>query len=534
MPELTEPELTEPEPIEPEPIELELTEQPEPIEQPELMEPTDKPLSLDQARALALTKNLSLQSQVEAYLASSDTARAQEWFYEPELQFVGRQQITDRDNNAAQTTSGGSQSSFNQEETLYDARVQNQLPTGGTISLNYRLTDRINDIGNPTGFGSISTGSDEREFESFLGITFAQPLLRKENIENLGEQNAQNPRVRIRLAAKESEIAFQQIRRELSNVIVQVEVAYWNLYAAIEEKQLREESLEVARDIFADNKERVRLGKMAKLDLLLAESEIAYRETKLEESNRKLHSAKNELNTSFSQSLVAGDLSFAPGDTPQIVPITESWEEIAVDSLHHHPEYLIRKKQAELEGLRLAYAKNQELPQLDLNLSYGFNGLGSTANQSWQRVNDYDKVDWFAGLILNIPLMGDQKAKYETSAAKRRKQQALMNLKGVEIQILNLSVTTYRRLKSDFNTYQKSMQLVGLREKLLDVELAKLGEGKSSSREVFEIESELSESRIDALNKMFDYQKTQIELLVFQGKFLEKRGIDITQEQLMN
>lgn len=487
----------------------------------------DKDLSLEQARALALTRSLNFQSQMEAYLASSDTERAQKWVYEPDLQFVVRQQITDRDNNAAQQA-GTNVSAFYQEESLYSARLQNQLPTGGTIALDYRLMDRINNIGSR---GSIFDPDNEfqREFESFMGVTLEQPLLRKENIENLGEQNAQNPRVRIRLAEKESEIAFQQIRRELSSVMVQVEVAYWNLYAALEEKRLREKSLKVARDILADNQKRVRLGKMSELDLLLAESEIADRETKLEEANKRLHSARNELNTSFSQSLVAENFSFTPVDVPQIVPVTQSLEEVTISSLHHHPEYLIRKKQAELEGVRLAYAKNQRLPQLDLNLSYGFNGLGTTASNSLDQVHDYDKVDWFAGLILNVPILGDRKAYYEMSAAKRRKQQALMNLKAVEIQILNLSVTTFRQLKSEFNTYQKSIQVVDLRKKLLDSELAKLSKGKSSSREVFEIESDLSESRIDALKRMFDYQQTQIELLVFQGRFLKDRGIDIAE-----
>lgn len=493
-----------------------------------------EPLSLEQARVLALARSLNLKSQIEAYLASSDTAKAQGWVYEPEFQVVARQQITDRDNNAAQQA-GTNVSAFYQEESLYSTRLLNQLPTGGTIALDYRLTDRINNIGSQGSiFNPARDNEFQREFESFMGITLEQPLLRKENIENFGEQNPQNPRMRIRLAEKNSDIAFQQVRRELSNIIVQVEVAYWNLYSAIEEKKLREESLKTARDIFADNQKRVRLGKMAKLDLLQTESEIADRETRLEEANKKLHSARNELNTSFSQFLVAEGFSFTPIDVPQVVPVTESWEDIALDALHNHPEYLIRKKQVELEGLRLKYAENQRLPQLDLNLSYGFNGLGTSVNESWDQINDFNKVDWFAGVILNVPILGDRKAYKEMSAAKRRKQQALMDLKAVEIQILNLSVTTFKQLKSAFNTYQKSVEVVGFREELLEVELAKLEEGKSSSREVFEIESELSESKIESLQKMFNYQKTQIELLVFQGIFLEERGIDITREQLVN
>ncbi len=497
-------------------------------------EPGDKELSLEQARALALTSNLDIQSQMEAYWATSDTVKAETWVYEPEFQVIARQQVTDRDNNASQVA-GTSRPFLDQEESLYNARLQNLLPSGGTIALDYRLIDRVNNQGGTNNIlGGVIDGEDLRQFETFIGVTFTQPLLRKENIENLGEQNPQNPRVRIQLAKKTSEIAFQQVRRGLSSTISQVEVAYWNLYSALEVKKLREESLKVAKDIYEDNKERFRLGKMAKLELLQSESEIAEREAFLEEAIKRLHNARNELNTYFSQSLVCADFSFIPIDEPQVTPITQSCEEVVADSLLNHPEYLIRKEQAELEGLKLAYAKNQRLPQLDLTLSYGYNGLGLTATEAWEQVKDETKADWLAGVQLNIPLMGDRKAYRQMSAAKRRKQQALMNLKSVEIQILNLTITTYKRLKSNFNTYQKASQVVNFREELLEAELVKLEEGKSSSREVFEIESELSDSKIVRLEKMVEYQKSQIELLLFQGTFLDARDIDISEDQLLN
>ena len=494
-----------------------------------------KDLSLEQARALALTSNLDIKSQMQAYWATSDTVEAETWIYEPEFQLVARQQITDRDNNVAQRASTN-RPFIDQEETLYNARLQNLLPSGGSIALDYRLTDRVNNQGGQNNIfgGGLIPGENLRQFETFLGITFTQPLLRKENIENLGEQNPQNPRMRIQLAEKTSEIAFQQVRFGLSKTIAQVEVAYWNLYSALQVKKLREESLEVAKDIYSDNKERFRLGKMAKLELLQSESEIADRETKLEEAKKRLHIFRNELNTFFSKSLMCEDFSFTPIDEPQIFPIVQTCEEVAAISFLNHPEYLIRKEQAELEGLKLAYAKNQRLPQLDLTLTYGFNGLGTSANEAWQQVEDKSKADWFAGVQLNIPILGDRKAHRQMTAAKRKKQQAIMNMKATELQILNLTITTYKRLKSNFNTYEKSSQVVSFREELLDAELAKLMEGKSSSRQVFEIESELSDSKINKLEKMVEYQKAQIELMHLQGIFLKERNIDISEDQLLN
>ena len=157
-----------------------------------------------------MTRSLSLKSQLEAYWASSDSLKASKWAYEPEFEVTARQQITDRDNNNSQQTSTG-RTFLAQEESLYNTRLRNLLPTGGTVSLDFRITDRINNLG-----GTTFAPEVEREYETFAGIVFEQPFLK-----NGGRNN--ETRVQIRLARGQSEIAFQEVRGQIATLICLLE-----------------------------------------------------------------------------------------------------------------------------------------------------------------------------------------------------------------------------------------------------------------------------------------------------------------------
>lgn len=487
-------------------------------------------LTLEQARALALTKSLNIDAQIKAYLVSVDNKKSVQWVYEPQFQLLARQAIDDRDNENLQESTTN-RAIINQEETIYNARLQNLLPTGGTIALETRLIDRINNFGSD---GSNILGNArniyEREFQTFAGITFEQPLLKK--AQSLNDPSNRYARINIQLAEKESKIAYQKLRTELSNFIAQVEARYWELYHSVEKAKLREESLATAVSIKTDNLERLRLGKISELELLETESEVVKRETDYKEALIDLNRATGTLATYFSHVLVDETNPFVPTEVLVVEPVLESREEMLSHSLQHHPDYLMKKEEAERRGILLAYAENQRLPQLDLALSYGYNGLGDSSLASMKRLDDYDKVSWSAGVQLNIPILGDRQAYHEMSAAKRNKQSALLELKNSEVQIINTISSAYEGLRISFDMYENHKQEVEFQEELLSAELAKLEEGKSSSRDVFDVEERLSESRIRELEMSLRYQTSQITLSLSRGQFLAERNIDFNREDI--
>ena len=63
-------------------------------------------------------------------------------------------------------------------------------------------------------------------------------------------------------------------------------------------------------------------------------------------------------------------------DTPQVNDLPLSYYDSFLAATTLNPDYLGQLKKIASEKLRVAYAKNQRLPQLDLKASYGLNGLG--------------------------------------------------------------------------------------------------------------------------------------------------------------
>src|SRR3954451_25153147 len=91
-------------------------------------------------------------------------------------------------------------------------------------------------------------------------------------------------------------------------------------------------------------------------------------------------------------------------DRPVIRDLPLTYFESYQQAFQLNPDFLSRKIQINQETIRLAYARNQRLPQLDLKANYGFNGLGATPNESWEDIGHYDYPVWNVGLEMRIPI----------------------------------------------------------------------------------------------------------------------------------
>lgn len=80
------------------------------------------------------------------------------------------------------------------------------------------------------------------------------------------------------------------------------------------------------------------------------------------------------------------------------------------------PEYLAACQRARREGVQLRYARNQARPQLDLRVSYGFNGLARSPSDSWDDAFEAGNTSWSAGMEFRVPLAGGKKSRGELRA----------------------------------------------------------------------------------------------------------------------
>jgi len=150
----------------------------------------------------------------------------------------------------------------------------------------------------------------------------------------------------------------------------------------------------LAQGILEDNEARLKVGRGSELEVLEARAGLALRQSKQAEARQLFFEALNRLNALYSESALTTSNVVVAVDEPQVgeVPLTffEGWQ----SAFEWNPDYLIQKKKLDQEQIRLVYARNQRMPQLDLKASYGLNGLGADPGESWDDLEHTSFPSW--------------------------------------------------------------------------------------------------------------------------------------------
>ena len=477
---------------------------------------------------LVLERNETIQMRLLEFAITEKRHAAEQGIFEPELVLGYDRVENDRQNTAEQRRSAGV-SVFSEGNNLYNGGIESLVPTGARIRLGYALRDlqnNLQDLGTTPPLGGIITnlGGTGREYQTFVGVSVTQPLLKSGwNSSTLAN---------IRLAALGSDIAFQDYRRQMMVILSTAEATYWNLFLAQEQTRFFEESVAVAESLVRDNRARVDAGRGSELDVAQAQAGLALRRSKLFESRQKQRETAAQLRTLISAAPGAADLDWRAKDRPEPAADIPTFQEAGQKALALNPDYLTQKKKLAQENVRIAYAKNQRLPQLDLKASYGLNGLDSSPGASWEQAQSGDYPSFSVGAELRIPLAGGIKGRKEREAAELRKKQALLQIKETETQVLNALQTALMKVQSARDNVVNYRDVVRFDEEVLKTQLARLDAGKVESRKVLEAEADLFEAKNAVVDALVQQERSRLEMRLVEGALLESRHVEWTQKEL--
>ncbi|MEM9159494.1 MAG: TolC family protein [Verrucomicrobiota bacterium] len=468
----------------------------------------NEPLALDQVLNRVLEANLRLQVQKLDQQMAEERAQAEYAIFEPVLLLTLAREGNSRENSAEQFLSQRV-SEFDENNTIYSAAVESQLSSGARVRLGSQTRGLENNL----------QSGDAKEWETFTGVTVTQPFLKGKGWSVLSSQ--------IKLAAADSAVALQDYRGQLALVLSEAEMAYWELAAATEFVDLSENSVEVARIMLNDNRERFEAGKLTELEVLQAESGVALREANLSAADQRRLDAAARLDAFL------GRRSSVSGNIKPIESLKSQDASLYLDTgmeegFKKHPAYIAQTERCRQAGIRLAYARNEKLPALDLKASYGLNGLSDTLSTSLNRtVTDSEHPSWYVGFEMRYPIFGGKREKHQLAAAKMRTRQALLELSAIEIELVNGMIVLEQRVESLQSRLQAMLRVVDLNERVLANEQDYLREGKSESRKVLEAEEDLSESHLDSLAAALELRKAFVDTMVQKGTYLDKRGFEL-------
>jgi outer membrane protein TolC len=480
-------------------------------------------LKLEDYIRLVAVQNETLQAQMLEVEADRFKARGEWGIMEPVLTASVLREGNKRQNNVEQQAAQSGQPVFSERNNIYDTALEALVPTGAKIRFGFTESDLFNNV-NPVPFFGSTNNTFTRQYESFAGVSFTQPLLK-----NAGQSVTM---ANIRLAALDSDIAFQQYRRQLMLAISQAEAAYWNLYFAQEQLAFFKQSVGLADTVLADARGRLKAGQASQLDVLEAQSGLGLRLSKQNEALQNFYDAMGQVQSLSGMSPLEHGAMIRAIDRPPTAAATPGYAESYQRAFGLNPDYLIQRGKVRQEQLRLGVARNQLLPELDFKGAYGANGLGATPGESLNFLETQNFLSWSMGFELRIPLAGGIKERNDFRAARLTLQEAVANLDAIQTQIANALDAGIRKTRQWQDSIQSYQSVVDFNESLLNTEVERLRAGTIEPRKVLEVEADLFDARQSFAEALVQRERSQLALQLAEGTILEERSLDLTRDEL--
>lgn len=454
-------------------------------------------LSLPACRAAALAGNLDLRVALIDPTIANATLSAEEAAFEAFL-FVNARWVNTDSPTASTLTSA------QQDFRSLEPGVTIPLRTGGTATISAPFTrNKTNNS-----FATLNPS-----YTADLQVSLSQPLLR-----SAGRFSATQA---IRVASYNRQISEAQTTLAIIAQISAVDQAYWRVYQARKELDVRQQQYELAMDQLGRAERLVKAGRVAEVEVIRAEAGVAQRL----EAIIVAHSAVLTRQRELKRRIALPGLEV--GTTTMVIPTTQP-DPIRYDldaAVLADAAVVQRMEMLELELRLLADAANIRvrerdlLPLLNADFTYRLNGLSDDVSGALDQAVDNDFEDWSVGLRAEIPLGND--------AAEARLRGAVFNrlrrlaTRAARDQTIRQEVhDAVDRMGSDWQRVLAARQSVVLNARALTAEENQFAQQRSTSTDVLIAASQLADAQLAEISAIVDYQLDQVELARATGSLL--------------
>ncbi|MGD0651874.1 MAG: TolC family protein [Verrucomicrobiia bacterium] len=409
-------------------------------------------------------------------------------------------------------------------DTLNSKQFSSSTAVGGRLPLGTEYQLSASDA---RFAGTIVTNS---VFTGQLGISLTQPLLKNFG---LGVNSAS-----IRIARKNRTIAVKNLARQVISTISDVENAYYDLVFTIENHKAKLEDLNGAKTLLDENRKRAAVGFLAQLEVTQAEAGAAEREEAVILAERAVEERETALKRLISQDVSELDgVSLLPVDFPVAQMVVLDKAQSIRTALEERPDFLAVKEELDRQHIAVNFTRNQLWPQIDLQGGYGLNARnGATTNTVGASfsglIDDVTRADhpfWSVGVVVTVPI-GNRQARSDYESAKLRAEQAVVNLKRFEQDIVVEVENAVGQVRTNLKRLDATRAATRLAEESLKAEEAKLRAGISTSFLVLQARTELAAARSAEIRARADYNKSLVDLARVEGATLQKHNITLAED----
>lgn len=464
-------------------------------------------LTIESARKSVLENNLQLK------VALVDPAIARERVNEEaakfERAFTLRSAWQEIDNPTASTLN-----SATSQNRFLEPGVKIPTISGGTATITLPMSRNEND--NP--YSTLNPA-----YTSDVEFSISHPLLR-------GAGRRINT-ASIRIAEYGEQASQAGVKLEAIRQIAAADRAYWRLFQARRELEVRQQQYELANAQLERAQRRVNQELSAEIEVTRAQAGLASRLEAIITAQRNLLLQQRELKRIINVPDLTIDTEtlVIPKTEPDPVQYAFDTTMLCQQALSNRMEMLELELQLAADAANIAIARDQVLPLLSIDYTYRVNGLGDSLFDSYDTTVNNRFEDWEVGLNAEIPLSNERARAGVAGAILTRLQR--LNTKAAREQAIRQEVlNAIDVINEGWQRILAARQSVILNTRTLQAEQRAFDVGRGTSTDVLDAAANLAEAQSAEIRALAEYQIAQVDLAFATGTLLGAGKIEWGEE----
>ncbi len=379
-------------------------------------------------------------------------------------------------------------------------------------------------------------------YPTSLNVSLTQPLLKNAGI---------NPAKRaLLLSVVNADVSESQTLADASTTIANVENEYWSLVAAWRTVAIDEQALHQAVAQQASNVRLAKQGQAAPIDAVESSTQVSTYQDRVFEDLQQVSTVQNTL-----KGLLVDDpanpiwrANLVPTSPVLQTPQIPSFDALLASALKNRPEVrqiADAQRQADID---LRYAKNQALPQADLQMNYQSNGyagnalppLGGTfgsatpppymvgsAAQSYNNLWSGKFPTYSVGVVIDLPI-GNTTARANLAAAHEQELQAQVQGRGIRQRVVFEVRNAYQGYQTAVARLNAATQARTTAAEVYASEQRKFRNGASTTFLVLQRQVELVQAQGRELSAQTALNKAVVELQRVDGSILGANDVHLS------
>ncbi len=389
------------------------------------------------------------------------------------------------------------------------------LRTGGTLGIKFDLPfSRQSFLVDAGALGTTKSSSDS--WSPALQLSFNHPLLR-----GFGTAIA---RARQRSAAASLTAANIKQSAEAIQELQKVVNAYWELAFVYRDYEIKESSLELAREQLKVTQAQVDVGRLPKMDALAVEQAVAEREEQVLEAKIALADRSLVAREALGMPISAHAIYLAASDLPATDGGAIDVDATLKKALVNNPGLRMLRATTEIDQINIEVARNALMPELDLSATFGPVGRSDTAGDAFDRLVKLKTYNAFVGAQLSVPI-GNHAAKGTLEAARAGQRRTTMQIADAERLLVSQTVRLANQAQAAGQRLQVTRKAVELAILNLDAEHSRYDVGRATLFNILERQDALRAAQEREVRARVDYLETKAAVDYVTGDLLTSYGL---------